>query len=101
MTLRKWITVASAAGLIAGLGACKESPNGPGGSSKSPSSTEPQGRRGDMPSRTPSSSPGATGSTPTSPSDTSTSPSTTPSSPSSSDSTSGSSSGSSSDTTKR
>ncbi len=78
MTLRKWITVAS------GLGACKENPNGPGGSSKSPSSTEPQGRRGDMPSRTPPSSPGAT-----------------PSSPSSTDSTGGSSSGSSSDTTKR
>src|SRR5215813_14885692 len=112
MTLRKWITLASAAGLIAGVGACKENPNGPGNSSKSPSSTEPQGRRGDMPSRSPSSSPGTTGSSSSStPSDTSgsssgtsgssstpSSPSTTPSSPSDS---SGSSSGSSSDTTKR
>jgi len=92
MTLRKWITLASAAAMLAGVGACKDSGGGAG------TRASPEGRRSDTLPRARGADAGSdmtTGSatspsSPTSPS-TTTSPSSTP--PSSSDT-----SGSSSDT---
>jgi hypothetical protein len=43
MTLRKWITFASAAAVLAGVGACKDS----GGGSSVGTRTSPEGRRSD------------------------------------------------------
>jgi hypothetical protein len=83
MTLRKWITFASAAAMIAGVGACKDT----GGGSATGTKATPEGRRGETlprardagtdmstgtgsttspsspttPSSTPSTTPGSTG----------------------------------------
>ncbi len=49
MTIRRWLTVASAAGLLAGVGACKDNTGAPRGSdSTTPGSTSsrPEGRSG-------------------------------------------------------
>ena len=94
MTLRKWITFASAAAMLAGVGACKDTG---GGSSQS------QGRRGETLPRARGADAGSDmttspGSSPTSPTTTPTSPSTPPSSTTSPSSSDTSSSGSSSDT---
>jgi hypothetical protein len=91
MTLRKWITFASAAAMLAGVGACKDS----GGGSSAGTKTSPEGRRGDTLPRargadagsdmtTGSGTSATSPSSPTSPS-TTTSPSSTPPSGSSSD----------------
>jgi hypothetical protein len=89
MTIRRWITLASAAAMIAGVGACKD--NTGGSSAGTRTSSEPQGRRSDTLPRardagadmSGTSSGSATGST------------------SPSQDTAGSASGSSSDTTKK
>jgi hypothetical protein len=44
MTMRRWITLASAAAMIAGVGACKD--NTGGSSAGTRTSSEPQGRSG-------------------------------------------------------
>ncbi|HET9752478.1 MAG TPA: hypothetical protein VFP52_05935 [Myxococcales bacterium] len=50
MKLNKWITFASAAAMLAGVGACKDNTGGragaPGSTSTSSGSTSPEGRRG-------------------------------------------------------
>jgi hypothetical protein len=109
MTMRRWITFASAAALLAGASACNDNKGGSSaGTRTSPSATDPQGRRADQPSRlrsdagtadtaTPGSSTSAT--SPSSPSPSS--PSDTSSSPSGSSSGSSSSGSSSGDTTTR
>ena len=94
MTMRRWITLVSAAALLAGVGACNDNKGG----SPRPGATEPQGRRGDQPSRMRSDA-GAETSAPGTGSSTGTSATSSPSSPS--DSSGSSSSSSSSDTTKR
>jgi len=58
MTLRKWITLVSAAGLIATVGACNDNKGTAG--KTSPSATEPQGRSGALPSRATRADAGAT-----------------------------------------
>ena len=94
MTLRKWITFASAAAMLAGVGACKDSGGGAG------TRASPEGRRGDTLPRARSADAGSdmttgSGTSATSPSSP-TSP-TTPTSPSSTPPSSDT-SGSSSDT---
>jgi hypothetical protein len=96
MTLRKWMTFASAAAMLAGVGACKDS--GGGSSTGTRTGSEAAGRRGDtMPrARADAGSDTSTGTTTTTPSSPATPGSpTSPSSP-----TTPSSSGSSSDTKK-
>jgi hypothetical protein len=113
MTLSKWIALASAAAMIAGVGACKNNPNDTGNrnsATQSSGSASPQGRRGDtLPRRdmnapttpgTPSSSPSTssgsssdTSSAPSTPSSPGSSPSDTSNSPSSSGSSSSNPSG--------
>jgi len=73
--LRKWIVLASAVGLIAGVGACKNNPNGATQGTDNTSSTSPQGRRGDTLRRDTTPTPSSPGSTPTAPSATPSSPS--------------------------
>ncbi len=52
MTIRKWLTFASAAALLAGVGACKDNTGSRGtGSTPGATSTSPEGRRGDTLSR--------------------------------------------------
>jgi hypothetical protein len=88
MTIRRWITLASAAAMIAGVGACKDNTGGSAVGTKTGS--EAQGRRGDTLPRARADagadlSGSAAGSTTTSPSQ----------------DTAGSASGTSSDTTKK
>jgi len=45
MTIRRWITLASAAAMIAGVGACKDNTGGSSAGTKT--SSEAQGRRSD------------------------------------------------------
>jgi len=89
MTIRRWITFASAAAMIAGIGACKDNTGGSAAGTKT--GTEAQGRRGDTLPRARADA-GADMSGSAAGSTTTTSPS---------QDTSGSASGSSSDTTKK
>jgi len=79
MTLRKWIAFASAAALIAGIGACNDNKGGSSAGTRT-GATDPQGRRADTPSRlrsdagisdTTTTPPSASPTSPASPSDTS------------------------------
>ncbi len=93
MTIRRWITLASAAAMIAGVGACKDNTGGSSVGTKTGS--EAQGRRGETLPRARADA-GADMSGSAAGSTTTTSPS-----QDTSGSTSGSASGSSSDTTKK
>ena len=94
MTIRRWITFASAAAMIAGIGACKDNTGGSSAGTKTGS--EAQGRRSDTLPRARGADAGADMSSGSAAGSTTTTPS-----QDTSGSASGSASGTSSDTTKK